>query len=124
MKKILVVDDELPIRKLLYEALTGKGYQVSSASSGEKAIVLLKKQRPDLIILDIGMPGMSGIETLREIRSIDNKVDVVMMSGVATDEMEREAREIGVSDFLFKGLAVDRFIKVVAKLLDGKGADA
>ena len=51
MKKVLVVDDEPPIRELLYEALTGKGYQVSRASSGEEAIVLLKKQRPDLTAL-------------------------------------------------------------------------
>ncbi len=124
MKKILVVDDEAPIRKLFCEALTGKGYQVSSVSSGEEAIVLLKKQKPDLIILDIAMPGMNGIETLKEIRGIDNKVDVVMMSGVATDEMEREAREIGVSGFLFKGLTVDRFLNAVAKLLDEIGAGA
>ncbi len=122
MKKILVVDDELPIRKLLYEALTGKGYQVSSVSSGEEAIALLKKEKPDLIILDIAMPGMNGIETLKEIRSFDNKVDVVMMSGVATAEMEKKAREIGVSRFLFKGLAVDRFMRTVTKLLDEKEA--
>ncbi len=120
MKKILVIDDELPIRKLLYDALTGKGYQVSSVSSGEEAIALLKKEKPDLIILDIAMPGMNGIETLKEIRSFDNKVHVVMMSGVATAEMEQKAREIGVSHFLFKGLAVDRFLKKVTKLLDEK----
>ncbi len=118
MKKILLVDDELPIRTLLCETLTSKGHQVSTASSGKEAIALLMKERPDLIVLDIAMPDMNGIETLKKIRALDNNVDVVMMSGVATGEMEEEAREIGISNFLIKGLTIDRFMKEIAAFLD------
>ena len=117
MNKILLVDDELPIRTLLCETLTRNGHQVSTASSGKEAIALLEEEKPDLIILDIAMPDMNGIETLKKIRALDNKVDVVMMSGVATGEMEKEAREIGISNFLLKGLTIDRFMKEIANLL-------
>ncbi len=122
MKKILVVDDEPTIRKFLYEVLTREGCQVSTVPSGEEAIALVKKERPDLIILDLIMPGMDGIQTLQEIRSFDNEVDVVMLSGAVDGELERKAREVGASGVLPKGLEIDLFTKAVAKLLGGKEA--
>ncbi len=122
MKNILIVDDELEMRELLYDILSRKGYEVSTAPSGEEALSLMQKERPALIILDIKMPGMDGIQTLKKIRGFDEKVEVVMLTSVATDELEKEAREIGVSDFLRKGLGVELFMKMVAKLLVKKEA--
>ncbi len=122
MKNILIVDDELEMRELLYDILTRKGYEVSTAPSGEEALSLMQKERPELIILDIKMPGMDGIQTLKKIRGFDDKVDVVMLTSVATDELEKEAREIGASDFLRKGLGVELFMKMIAKLLEKKEA--
>jgi len=78
MKKILVVDDEENIRLLLREELQDEGYAVLTAESGEKAIALVKAERPDLVTLDIKMPGESGLMTLRKIREIDYDLPVIL----------------------------------------------
>lgn len=80
MKKILLVDDEKNIRDLYETELTEEGYSVITAPSGEDALLLLKKVVPDLITLDVRMPGMGGIETLREIREKHPSVPVIMLS--------------------------------------------
>lgn len=78
MKKIMVVDDEENIRFLYKEELMDEGYEVILASSGEEAIDMLGKSEPDLVTLDIKMPGMDGIETLRKIKEINKKIPVVL----------------------------------------------
>ncbi len=77
-KKIMVVDDEENIRFLYKEELSDEGYDVILASSGKEALDLLKTSRPDLITLDIKMPGMDGIETLRKIKEIDKDIPVIL----------------------------------------------
>ena len=78
MKKIMVVDDEENIRFLYKEELMDEGYEVVLAASGEEALDLLGEGKPDLITLDIKMPGMDGIETLRKIKEIDKELPVVL----------------------------------------------
>lgn len=78
MKSILVVDDEENIRFLYKEELIDEGYDVILASGGAEALELLKTKKPDLITLDIKMPGMDGIETLRKIKKIDKNVPVIL----------------------------------------------
>jgi len=78
MKKIMVVDDEENIRFLYQEELRDDGYEVVTAGSGEKALELLPMERPDLITLDIKMPGMDGMETLRKIKEIDKDIPVIL----------------------------------------------
>lgn len=78
MKKILVVDDEENIRLLLREELEDEGYEVLTAESGEQALELVKAERPDLVTLDIKMPGESGLMSLRKIREIDYDLPVIL----------------------------------------------
>jgi DNA-binding response OmpR family regulator len=78
MKDILVVEDEEAQRILYEEELTALGYKVRLASNGEEALEMAKKQRPDLVILDIMMPGMNGLDTLREMLNNDPRVPVII----------------------------------------------
>lgn len=78
MKKIMVVDDEENIRFLYKEDLSDEGYDIILASSGMEALELLKTDKPDLITLDIKMPEMDGIETLRKIKEIDKEIPVIL----------------------------------------------
>ena len=116
-KKILIVDDE----QLLVDALKGilkrkTGYEkVLTAGSGKKALDIISKEKPDLVLLDIKMPGMDGIETLREIRKIDADLKVIMFTCFGTPELESEARKLGVSGFLYKQLGIETFLKTVVK---------
>lgn len=78
MKKILVCEDEEPLRLLYTEDLTDAGFQVICASNGKEAVDLVSKERPDLVVLDIRMPGMDGLETLGTILGKDNTIPVVL----------------------------------------------
>ena len=78
MKKIMIVDDEENIRFLYKEELEEEGYEVALAGSGEEALDMLDRVKPDIITLDIKMPGMDGIETLRKIKEKDRTVPVVL----------------------------------------------
>jgi DNA-binding response OmpR family regulator len=80
MKKLLVVDDEESIRFLYQEELEEEGFVVEVAKDGEEALQKLPRFRPDLITLDIKMPGMNGIETLKKIREMERKIPIIMCS--------------------------------------------
>jgi CheY-like chemotaxis protein len=102
--KILVVDDEDNIRTLLQTMLKQEGRHVALAAKGKDAIAIFRKERPHLTILDIDMPDIDGITVLREIRTIDPQAKVMIFTGGDSPSMEREARALGVTDFLRKGL--------------------
>jgi two-component system response regulator (stage 0 sporulation protein F) len=104
MPKVLVVDDEPDAVELLEEFLTAKGYEVTTAFNGEEALRKVKTDRPHLILLDVRMPGMNGLETLRQIRQIDQEVGVIMVTAVNEEETGRQALELGAFDYLVKPL--------------------
>ena len=81
MGKILVVDDQFGVRRLLVEAFQDDGHEVKTAENGEEALGVLRSFEPDVILLDMKMPGMNGIETLRQIRVLNCQVPVIMMTG-------------------------------------------
>ncbi|MBI4833493.1 MAG: response regulator [Planctomycetes bacterium] len=116
MEKILVVDDDVAIRDLLYRLLNRYGYAVDTSVSGEDALLKLRNDRPDLIILDHRMPGLSGLDLLREIRRFDPAVDIIMLTGFGTEELERDARVFGVTRFLQKGLSIESFMNTIEDL--------
>ena len=117
-KKVLIVDDDSVVVETLEDALKRKGYEeVITANSGEEAFQLVKKEKPDLILLDIVMPRMNGVETLKEIRKIAPHLEVIMLTGLGSTELEHEARKMGVSDFLYKELTLEIFMKTLAKVL-------
>jgi len=104
--KILVVDDEDNIRTLIEAMLKHEGRHVALAAKGKDAITIFKKERPHLTILDIDMPDIDGISVLREIRTIDPQAKVMIFTGGDSPSVEREARALGVTDFLKKGFAL------------------
>ena len=124
-KKIMVVDDEPTIRNILYRLLDQAGYKIITAPGGEMALDTLKKDRPDLIILDQKMPGLDGLATLKKIRTFDKNIAVVMLTGHVTEELKSSAQRLGVDDFLNKGqIPVNLFLKSIENVLRRKKAVA
>ena len=104
--KILVVDDEDSIRTLVQTMLKGEGRNVVLAAKGKDAIAVFQKERPDMTILDIDMPDIDGITVLRQIRTIDPQAKVMVFTGGDSPTVESQARALGVTEFLRKGLAL------------------
>jgi CheY-like chemotaxis protein/anti-sigma regulatory factor (Ser/Thr protein kinase) len=98
----LVVDDEEDSRTILSRVAEKQGFRVISASDGAGAIRLQREARPDLILLDVTMPGMSGLDALREIRDVDPHVAVVVVSGAAEPEIGERALELGAVNYVGK----------------------
>jgi two-component system, OmpR family, KDP operon response regulator KdpE len=103
---VLVIDDEPPIRRLLRTSLAAHDYRVSEAETGRAALALLARDKPDLVILDLGLPDLDGIEVLRRIRA-HSKVPVVVLSSRGDEAAKVEALELGADDYVTKpfGLA-------------------
>jgi len=119
-RKILVVDDEPAICNMLKKFLTKKGYKADIALSGEEAVKKVKKDKPHVVLLDIKMPGMDGVEVLKKIKEIDKKIPIVIMvTAVADDELGRICLEMGAVDYITKPLGLDYLENVlIIKLLD------
>ncbi|UCG11067.1 MAG: response regulator [Deltaproteobacteria bacterium] len=101
-EKVLVVDDEQEIRNLLETILTGDGYEVIKASDGAEAIEFAERENPDLILMDITMPGMDGIEACKRLKGADNTrlIPIIIVTGYADNKMQ--ALEVGADDFVNK----------------------
>ena len=104
MPRVLVVDDEADAVELLREFLAGKGYEVLTASNGEEALQKVKEERPHLILLDVRMPKVNGLEVLKRVREIDKEVGVIMVTAVNEEETGREALQLGAFDYITKPL--------------------
>lgn len=116
-KKILVVDDDLRIREMLYDLLSRKGYKALTAPGAEEAIGIFRQENPDLVLLDIKMPKIGGIETLKKIKEINAASRVIMLTGMYDIELEKQARLIGASGFLRKELGLALIVKAVDEIL-------
>lgn len=114
---VLVVDDEASIRRSLEGVLKDEGFSVVLAEDGESAIRLLMNTRPALVLLDIWMPGMDGLETLRKIKEIHADLPVVMISGHATISTAVAATRLGAVDFLEKPLDLSGTIQLVRRVI-------
>ncbi|WP_432823787.1 sigma-54-dependent transcriptional regulator [Trichloromonas sp.] len=117
MKSILIVDDEESIRESLQGILQDEGFRTISAENGEQGIALLRDEIPDLVLLDIWMPGMDGIETLRKIREVCPEQLVIMMSGHGTIETAVKATKLGAYDFIEKPLSLEKLLLSVQNAL-------
>jgi two-component system, NtrC family, nitrogen regulation response regulator NtrX len=105
---ILIVDDEEPIRKSLADILGDEGYEVSTASSGREALGFLSEAQPALALLDIAMPDMDGIETLRRFKETRPEMQVIMITGHGTIDTAVQTTKMGAYDFLQKPLSLER----------------
>ena len=117
MATILVVDDERLLCDLLQETLRRQGHEVFTAYSGREALELHRRWRPHFTLLDLHLPDMNGIEVLRRIRESDPEAAVMILTGSASDKLERQAQELGVTDFLIKGLSLEVLAGAVALAL-------
>jgi len=115
---ILVVDDEGSIRESLSEIFKDEGYYVLTSSSGEGAIEIVKEQSPDLIFLDIWLPGIDGIQTLEEIKNLKPDLPIIMISGHGNIELAVKATRIGAYDFLEKPLSLERVLLAAKRALE------
>src|SRR4051794_25859329 len=103
MSKILVVDDDLTLRTLCRDIFTQDGHDVKTASSGEQVFILLKSEKPDLILMDIQIPGENGLSLLRRLpKSLGYRIPVVIFSAHVTSELEKEAFENGAVEVIQK----------------------
>jgi two-component system KDP operon response regulator KdpE len=99
--RILVVDDDPQIRRIMRTVLTGAGYEVDDAKTGEEALVKVREFRPDLVLLDINMPGMDGLKTCKEIRA-DPNVAIIMLTVHDAEADKVAALDAGADDFVTK----------------------
>jgi len=111
---ILVVDDERNVRATLKSVLEDEGYQVRTVSSGEEALKTIARATPDLVLLDIWLPGMDGLEVLEKLGETGSDAVVVMISGHGSVETAVRSTKLGAFDFIEKPLSLDRVLLVVS----------
>ena len=116
--RILVIDDEAAIRDSLRMILEYDGFECLPAPGGEEGLARIAADAPDMVILDVKMPGMDGLEVLRRIRHLDETLPVVMISGHGTVSTAVEATRLGAFDFLEKPLSTERVIVTIRNALD------
>ena len=117
-RKVLIIDDETDLQELIKDVLEEKNYQVFCASSGADGILLNEQKNPDLIILDLRMPEMDGIETLRNIRNADDSVIVVILTGYGCPDTIRDATDLNVSEYLSKPFGNSELLDIIDKALN------
>ncbi|TKJ39752.1 two-component system response regulator [candidate division LCP-89 bacterium B3_LCP] len=114
-KKVLLVDDEVEFTELLAERMRNRDMDVDTADSGEKAAELAQQKRYDAIIMDLAMPGMDGIETLKQLLQDNPDQQVVLLTGHATVPKSVEAIKHGAVEFLEKPADIDKLIEIVSR---------
>jgi two-component system nitrogen regulation response regulator NtrX len=120
MHSILIVDDEPGIRESLKGVLEDEGYRTAEASGGEACLEQLRHKAFDVVLLDVWLPGMDGLETLERIRELEEPPEVIMISGHGTIETAVRATKLGAYDFLEKPLSIDRTLILLKNAIDAK----
>lgn len=110
---ILIVDDHVSIQSTLKDILEDEGYEVVTASSGAEAIVQCQKRRFDVILMDVRMPDLNGVEAYRRIKTLSEGTRVIMMSAYSVEDLKREALKEGAIAFLQKPLDVELVLKLI-----------
>lgn len=114
--KVLVVDDDLRLTRTMHDILEIKGYKAAEAHTGEEALERIASDPPDFVLMDLRMPGLDGIETLKIIKHTVPDIPVALMSAFATDEQASEARALGVYSILGKPVDIPAFLALLAVL--------
>ena len=113
MPKLLIVDDESDVREFARNFFRKRGIQVYVASGGKEALSIIASERPDLVLLDIRMDAMNGVEVLRELRHAHDQTRIIMVSGLGDDKVVEEVKTLGVANFIHKPLILDELEKIV-----------
>jgi two-component system KDP operon response regulator KdpE len=115
--RILIVDDELQIRRVMKTALSSYGYEVSAAANGDEALGLVRSSDYDLVLLDVNMPGRSGLETCREICAIASHPAVVMVTVRDSEADKVEALDAGADDYVIKPFGIFELLARIRAML-------
>jgi DNA-binding NtrC family response regulator len=118
-KTILIVDDEKDLCTILSDSLSRDRYRVVTAFNGKMGLQLVEKEKPDLILLDIKMPGMDGIEVLRKIKKMKKEIVVIMFTAYGTLETARKAMKLGAYDYVTKPIDLFFLKSLVKEVLGG-----
>ncbi|MGB3212799.1 MAG: response regulator [Desulforhopalus sp.] len=116
--RVLLVDDEDDFLKTLTQRLEMRGLKVTGAHRGEEAVDLADKQDFDAIVIDLAMPGMDGLETLKQIKEHHPEAEIIMLSGHGTVKKSTEAMKLGAEDFLEKPVDIQELLKKIAEAKD------
>lgn len=111
--KILIVDDQYGISVLLHEVFQKEGYQTFQAANGFQALDIVKKDNPDLVVLDMKIPGMDGIEILKHVKEIDESIKVILMTAYGELDMIQEAKDLGALMHFAKPFDIDEIRQAV-----------
>jgi len=118
--KVLLVDDEIAFVNTLAQRLRLRNLLVDTVYDGEQAVTYIKDIEPDVIVLDLKMPGLHGIEVLREIKKIKREIQVIILTGHGTDRDEEEAKKLGGFDFLRKPADIDLLVRKIKEAFSEK----
>lgn len=113
MARILVVDDEVDLCALLKEYLGRKGHEVSVATDGETALELIESERPHLMLLDICMPGIDGMEVMRRSRALEPRMKIIVITVAPHEEIARAALSLGASDCIIKPIDLQKLDMII-----------
>ena len=118
MGVILIIDDDYQIRESFEKLLTEEGHEVLTAASGETGLDVLRSVMPDLVLLDLRLPGMSGLETFLALREIESKLPVIIMTAFGTTETAIEATKLGAFDYVLKPFDIPDILKLITQALE------
>ncbi len=116
-KPILIVDDEPIVRESIGDWLKDAGYQVVTAETGEEALELIEKQDFSIMVLDVRLPGKTGIKVLKEVKAIKPEIKSIIITAYPTYELSIEAKELGAIDYLIKPIAPDDLERLIKETL-------
>ena len=119
MPKLLIVDDEEDIREFARHFFQKRNIEVTTASGGKEALDLINLNNPDLVLLDIRMGDMTGVDVLTKLRELGNQIKVVMVTGVEDPAVIKQVHDLGVCGYVHKPLALEELERVVLKELKG-----
>jgi two-component system response regulator (stage 0 sporulation protein F) len=117
MAKVLVIDDEAGIRSLLDTLLDRKGYDVILADSGQKGLEVFRRAHPDVVVLDLKMPGMDGLTVLQQIRHLNPTQPVIILTGAGNPDSEQRVRELEVTEYVEKQFSLHLLGDALKRLL-------
>ncbi len=117
-QRVLIVDDEVNMRKTLAEILGDEGFKVTTAATGEEAVKLCSEERFEVVLMDVRMPGMNGVEAFRRIQRHQEGVRVILMSAFSIEDLKLAALDEGAIAFLSKPLDLDRVVSLVGEAND------
>ena len=112
-KKVLVVDDETDLRDLASEVLKPKGYRVFTAENGQEGLEIYKKENPDLVLTDVNMKLMDGLELTREIKKLNPEAKVYLVTGYTNDSVIEDFMALGAAGYIGKPYLIGDLIKLV-----------